>query len=155
MCAAGSPKPKGTSCSSNGGEMCDFLGSCVVCVTDLDCNDSTKRCYLQSRCVDKNAITATPLFSSYSVTVSPGFRARIENDTGFTLGGARGNTIEASQAIDTTVLLSLANHVPTAFLPQVAQSAGSRIQLDFAMNTMDTGTSPLAVHITLIAESVD
>ena len=155
MCTAGSPKPKGTSCSSNGGQMCDFLGSCVTCVTDLDCNDSTKRCYLQSRCVAKDAITASPLLTSYSVTVSPGFRAKVTQSSGLTVTGDRGGYIEASLAVDTTALLSIAGYTPAAFLPVVAQSDGSRIRLPFSRNEMTTGPGNPTESIELTAESVD
>ena len=133
MCAAGSPKPKGTACSSNGGKMCDFLGSCVTCVTDLDCNDSTKRCYLQQRCVPKDAVVATPLLSSYSVTVSPGFRARVTvSPATANVSGVPGtNTLEGSQAFDATFLLSVPNYSAASFLPVIASQAGSTASLTF------------------------
>jgi hypothetical protein len=158
MCAAGSPKPKGTSCSSNGGKMCDFLGSCVVCVTDLDCNDSTKRCYLQQRCAPKDAVTATPLFSSWSVTVSPGFRARVSvtPNTVNVSGVPSNDTLEGSQAFDATFLLSIPNYTPYGLLPQVASQAGSSASLTFTPPsdmTLCQGTCG-NVTVTLRAEEI-
>jgi hypothetical protein len=156
MCAAGSPKPKGTACSANGGQMCDFLGSCVYCVTDLDCNDNTKRCFLQSDCVTKNAITATPLFTTYSVTISPGFRARVTKPAGVSITGAPIGTLEGSRAIDVTHLLSIANYSVTNFLTQTAPGAGSSISLGFAPTdaaTCEGCASTISVELT--AESVD
>lgn len=153
MCAAGSPKPKGTACSSNGGKMCDFLGSCVFCVTDLDCNDSTKRCFLQRDCVTKDAITATPLFSSWSVTISPGFRARVEADVEVT--GAPLGTLEGSQARDVTHLLSIRGYAVSGLLPQVAQGDGSRISLNFTKDAMSMEPGDATESVVLIAEKLD
>lgn len=159
MCAAGSPKPKGTACSSNGGRMCDFLGSCVHCVTDLDCNDNTKRCFLQRDCVTKNAITATPLFTSWSVTISPGFRAKVEKTPATaTVTGLPLNTLEGSQAADRTHLLSVRGYSVSALLPVTAPGEGSRIQISFTpptdMTMCPTATCP-TVTLELTAESID
>jgi hypothetical protein len=158
MCAAGSPKPRGTACTSNGGQMCDYLGACVVCVTDLDCNDSTKRCYLQSRCVPKDAVTATPLFSTWSVTVSPGFRANVTtNPSGLTVEGARGGALEASQTIDATYLLGVTGYSADGLFSQVASGDGSRVTLNYApSDPMMCPTTPCQnVQVILTAEKVD
>jgi hypothetical protein len=154
MCVPGDPKPKGTACSSNGGKMCDYLGSCVVCATDLDCMDSTKRCFLQSMCVSKNAITATPLLSTISVTVSPGFKAQILEYPISGLTGATGSELNSSQAIDVTYLLGVNNHTACGFT-QVAPNDGSQIRLQFALDSMGMGGNCLApdVSFTLIAHS--
>lgn len=155
MCVAGDPKPKGTACSSNGGKMCDYLGSCVFCVTDLDCNDSSKRCYLQSRCVPKDAITATALLDTWSVTVSPGFEAEVISS--MPVGGVpAGGTLTASQVIDMTYLLSLQDYSACGFI-QVAPGDGSRIGLGFQLKTMSGGTTPplgCAETVTLVAHAV-
>jgi hypothetical protein len=133
MCVAGDPKPKGTSCSSNGGKMCDYLGSCVVCATDLDCMDSTKRCFLQRMCVPKDAITASPLFTTWSVTVSPGFEAIVAvGGGGSPTGTTDGAHLGSSQAIEATYLLGMSGgFTPCGFI-QIAPNDGSRIRLDFS-----------------------
>jgi hypothetical protein len=140
-CVAGSPKPKGTACSSNGGEMCDYLGSCVVCVTDLDCNDSTKRCFLQSRCVSKDAIAATPLITTWSVTISPGFKAQVFPDPGLTVRGTDGGDLTASQTLDRTYLISIGEGYTPCGLPKTAPKENNEITLGFSLdaNTMGGG----------------
>jgi hypothetical protein len=152
MCAAGSPKPKGTSCSSNGGRMCDFLGSCVHCVTDLDCNDNTKRCYLQRECVTKNAITASALFSTWSVTISPGFRAKVESVVPTTASPL--NILEGSAAADVTHLLGMEGYSADGLLPQVAQGDGSSIMLRFTKDEMSTSTGGPTEIVILRAEAL-
>jgi hypothetical protein len=153
-CAAGSPKPKGTSCSANGGIMCDFIGSCVTCVTDLDCNDSTKRCYLQQRCVPKDAVVATPLFSTYSVTVSPGFRAKADVSplgAGVT-GIPSSGVLEGSQVLDATFLIGPSQSgYSTGFLPQVAPREGSVATLMFTAPDEMTcpGCDNISVRLTV------
>jgi hypothetical protein len=153
MCVAGSPKPKGTACSSNGGKMCDYLGSCVFCVTDLDCNDSTKRCFLQRDCVTKDAIIATPLLSTWSVTISPGFRASVSAPAGVTVTGAPLNTLDGSQARDVTHLISIPMYSASGF-PQVAQGEGSRIQLGFAPSDPSMCTMCASIQVVLEAEKL-
>jgi hypothetical protein len=156
MCVAGDPKPKGTACASNGGKMCDYLGSCVFCVTDLDCNDSSKRCFLQSQCVTKDAITATPLLDSWSVTVSPGFSATVM-DNGLGVRGTNNGTLNASNAIDATYLLSIPGYTACGII-QTAPQAGSTISLTFYPNSaadMNSGFPPLGscnTSITLTAQ---
>jgi|GEM_PF-3927135 len=151
MCTTGSPKPKGTSCSSNGGRMCDFLGGCVHCVTDLDCNDSTKRCLLQQSCVTKNAITATALFSTWSVTISPGYRARVDSRVPTSADPL--GVLEGSAAADVTHLLGIDGFSASGLLPQVAQGKGSRIQLNFTKAA--TETEPAVTEpVTLTAEEI-
>jgi hypothetical protein len=161
MCTTGSPKAKGTSCSSNGGRMCDFLGSCVHCVTDLDCNDSTKRCYLQQRCAPKDAVVATPLFSTYSVTVSPGFRATASvspiSETSKVTGIPNGDTLEGSQTLDATFLIGVSSY-STGFLPSVASGAGSTARLTFTapadMTLCPTAAACPTITVSLLAEEI-
>jgi hypothetical protein len=158
-CGEGDPKPKGAACSSNGGMMCDYLGSCVTCVTDLDCKDSKKRCYLGLMCVTKDAVTATPLLSTWSVTVSPGFRASLTPSTGVSVTGApRGTEIEASQASDATFLLGVGSGYSACGFPQVAEGDGSTIVLQFSHDADSMGGTTIpscgAASITVTAKKL-
>jgi hypothetical protein len=132
VCGAGEPKPRGTACTSNGGKMCDYLGSCVTCVTDLDCQDAQKRCFLGTRCVPKDAIVATPLVSTWSVTVSPGFKATVTASMSGIMGAGNGE-LNSSQAIELTHFLSYADYSACGFT-QIASSGGSTIRLGFSRN---------------------
>lgn len=143
MCAAGDPKPKGTACSSNGGQMCDYLGTCVHCVTDLDCKDSTKRCFLQRECVTKNAITATPLLGTWSVTISPGFAADVDVSPGAdATGTSDGAQLGASSAIDTTYLLGISGGYSACGFVQIASGDGNSIRLGFSKDVASGEMAP-------------
>lgn len=75
-CVDGAAKPRGTKCSTalvGGSGVCNFTGTCVACVTDADCNNPELTCIAETTCSPRNAIQASPLLTSYTVTIGAGW----------------------------------------------------------------------------------
>ena len=62
--------------------MCDFLGSCVACVSDADCGNSQLRCLTGVACVNKNpisSVTRSFLSEGWTVIVTPGYEVSVQD----------------------------------------------------------------------------
>lgn len=79
-CVEGNPKAPRTPCGA--GNLCDYTGTCVACITDEDCKDPQKACLTGVACVNKVPLTAiASLFGGgYLVTVAAGYSATIVGD---------------------------------------------------------------------------
>lgn len=52
LCVGGSSEPRGTSCSQDGGSVCDGQGGCVECIQHSGCPDDGNQCTRSPLCVD-------------------------------------------------------------------------------------------------------
>lgn len=140
-CAAGEPKPARTPCS---GGICDYLGSCVMCITDSDCNDPMLRCLTGVACVNRNTIEATPslLGGGWSVAVSAGYSVDISATAGVTYtvssllnSTTNTKTIGGSKTEARTYTLSVSGYSACGIV-KVGRDL-DRVTLDYAEMTED------------------
>jgi rRNA maturation protein Nop10 len=151
MCAAETPKTRGTVCS---GGMCDLLGSCAECLEDSECS-SSERCVAGLGCVPRAALEVTPSLlrnGAFTVNVSPGYAVEIEpaNVTvrvGGTLAGGCGSISSTckSSKNNTNNIQSLTITGPAeGYCGIRSLLAGETVRLSFEA-TMPLPDEPLAL----------
>lgn len=139
-CVAGDPKPARTPCS---GGICDYLGACVECISDADCNDPMLRCLTGVACVNRNTIEASPsLLGGWSVTISAGYSADISASFTYTVSSLLNSntnlkTIGGNPTESRTYTISAAGYSACGLL-KVGRDL-EPVTLTFAENT-DGGT---------------
>src|SRR3954464_6660091 len=78
-CTAPQPKSAGAACSSDGGKLCNLVGSCVACNLDSDCSAS-ERCSPVFGCIQRAAMTVVQLLPGvFSVQVNAGYGLAVES----------------------------------------------------------------------------
>jgi hypothetical protein len=123
-CTAGDPKPLKTACNSApGAGVCDVGGNCVKCVTDSDCNDPQLRCIIVA-CVTRDVLqTSRSLLGGYTVTISAGYSATVDNVGCAAIQPGNGSTLAGSATQSITYTLTGLPDKPQACdpLPQATR----------------------------------
>jgi hypothetical protein len=106
-CTAPQPKSAGAACSSDGGKLCNLVGSCVACNLDSDCSAS-ERCSPVFGCIQRAAMTVVQLLPGvFSVQVNAGYGLAVEsqmNAGGVTISSGLFRSATATQVVGMTVV---------------------------------------------------
>jgi hypothetical protein len=171
-CSAGLPKPPETACSQADASpgVCDLSGSCVACITDADCGDSSKRCNplnLITPCETRNPLeVVAALGGGYTVTVAPGYTLSVKRDDGADSVGVTENffTTYCAGPTNPCSISSSANTRSLMFSsPSLTAPCGLPLPTDFGagdeadlmfgadLSTTDGGVASCNVKIELVA----